>query len=113
MAIPVSKLKKRWMKEPGFKAGYDALEEEFALASMLIDARAKAKLSQAELAERMGTSQSTIARLESGEAKPSLSTLERFAEATGMRVRVSLEPAARSPKRRPRKAALEPQQGLP
>ena len=105
MAIPVKKLKKRWMKEPGFKAGYDALEEEFALASMLIEARTNAKLSQAELAERMGTSQSTIARLESAAAKPTLSTLERFARAIGMRVRVSLEPAGRSPKRKPRKAA--------
>ena len=104
MATPVSKLKKRWMKEPGFKEGYDALGEEFALASMLIDARAKAKLSQEELAERMGTSQSTIARLESGAAKPSLSTLERFAKATGTRVRVSLVPA--TPRRKkPRKAA--------
>jgi transcriptional regulator with XRE-family HTH domain len=105
MGIPVKKLKKRWMKEPGFKAGYDALEEEFALASMLIEARTNAKLSQAELAERMGTSQSTIARLESGAAKPSLSTLERFAEATGTRVRVSLEPAEGARKRKARKAA--------
>jgi transcriptional regulator with XRE-family HTH domain len=105
MAIPVSKLKKRWMKEPGFKEGYAALEAEFALASMLIDARMKAKLSQAEVAQRMGTSQSTIARLESGSAKPSLSTLERFAKATGTRVRVLLEPAARARKRKPRKAA--------
>jgi transcriptional regulator with XRE-family HTH domain len=105
MAIPVSKLKKRWMKEPGFKTGYDALEKEFALASMLIDARIKARLSQAELAERMGTSQSTVARLESGAGKPSLSTLERFAKATGMRVRVSLEPARQARKGKSRKAA--------
>jgi transcriptional regulator with XRE-family HTH domain len=104
MATPVGKLKKRWMKEPGFKEGYDALGEEFDLASMLIAARAKAKLSQEELAERMGTSQSTIARLESGAAKPSLSTLERFAQATGTRVRVSLVPAAPR-KRKPGKAA--------
>ena len=48
------------MKEPGFKEGYDSLGEEFALASMLIAARAKAKLSQEELAEQMGTSQSTL-----------------------------------------------------
>lgn len=47
MAIPVSKLKRRWMKEPGSKEGYSALGKEFALASMLIDARRKAKLSQA------------------------------------------------------------------
>jgi transcriptional regulator with XRE-family HTH domain len=107
MTIPVSKLKKRWMKEPGFKKGYDALEAEFALASMLIEARTRAKLSQAELAERMGTSQSTIARLESGLAKPSLATLERFAQATGRRVRVSLERLGgdRAPKRKQRKAA--------
>jgi transcriptional regulator with XRE-family HTH domain len=72
---------------------------------MLIKARTKAKLSQAELAALMGTSQSTIARLESGAAKPSLSTLKRFAEATGMRVRVSFEPAERVRKTKPRNAA--------
>ena len=105
MGIPVKKIKKRWMKEPGFKEGYDALEEEFSLASMLIEARTRARLSQAELAKRMGTSQSTIARLESGTAKPSLSTLERFAQATGSRVRVSIEPTEKSGKRRPRRAA--------
>jgi transcriptional regulator with XRE-family HTH domain len=105
MGIPVKKIKKRWMKEPGFKEGYDALEEEFSLASMLIEARTRARLSQAELAKRMGTSQSTIARLESGTAKPSLSTLERFARATGSRVRVSIEPTEKSGKRRPRRAA--------
>ena len=104
MAIAVGKLKKRWMKEPGFREGYDALEDEFALASTLITARMNAKLSQAELATRMGTSQSTVARLESGSAKPSLSTLQRFARATGTRVRVSLEPKPAG-KRRAGKAA--------
>jgi len=99
MGIPISKLKKRWMKEPGFKGGYDALEAEFALASILIEARTKAKLSQQEVAKKMGTSQSTIARLESGAARPSLSTLERFAKATGMRVRLSLEPVVVRKKR--------------
>ena len=64
MSNKVSKLKKCRMKEPSFEKGYDALEEEFALASMLIEARTKAKLSEGELAQKMGTSQSTIARLE-------------------------------------------------
>jgi transcriptional regulator with XRE-family HTH domain len=105
MTIPVRRLKKRWMKEPGFKAGYDALEAEFAIASILIEARTKAHLSQQELATRMGTSQSTIARLESGASKPTLSTLERIAKATGTKVRVSLEPDSRSRGRRPGKAA--------
>jgi len=105
MTIPIGKLKKRWLKEPGFKEGYSALDREFALASMLIEARMKAKLSQGELARRMGTSQSTVARLEGGTAKPSLSTLERFAKATRMRVRVSLEPVEPARKRKSHKAA--------
>jgi transcriptional regulator with XRE-family HTH domain len=105
MTVPISKLKKRWMKEPGFKAGYDALEEEFAIASVLIEARTRAKLSQQQLAERMGTSQSTIARLESGASRPSFSTLERIAKATGTRVRISLEPSGKSRARRQGKAA--------
>ena len=65
------------MKEPGFKGGFDALEAAFELASMLIEARTKAKLSKHGLAKKMGTSQSTIARLESGAGKPSLSTRDR------------------------------------
>jgi transcriptional regulator with XRE-family HTH domain len=105
MAISLRALKKRWLKEPGFKEGYDALAAEFAVASMLVEARTRAKLSQAELAKKMGTSQSTIARLESGSAKPSLSTLERFATATGMKLRVVFEPVKATKKRRARRAA--------
>ncbi len=105
MTIPVKKIIRRWMKEPGFKAGYDALEEEFAMASLLIEARTRAHLTQAELAEKMGTSQSTVARLESGKAKPSLSTLRRLAKATGTRLKISLEPRSRSKKDRSKRAA--------
>jgi transcriptional regulator with XRE-family HTH domain len=100
MGIPLKKVAKRWMKEPGFNEGYDALEEEFSLASQLIEARARAGLTQADVAERMGTSQSTVARLEGGGARPSLSTLKRFAQATGARVRITLEPKRKS--KRPR-----------
>jgi transcriptional regulator with XRE-family HTH domain len=105
MGIPLKKVAKRWMKEPGFKKGYDALEDEFALASQLIEARSRAGLTQAEVAERMGTSQSTVARLESGGAKPSLSTLKRFAKATGARVRITLEAKPASKKSRGKRAA--------
>jgi transcriptional regulator with XRE-family HTH domain len=106
MTIPLNKVAKRWLREPGFKTAYDALEEEFSVASMLIAARTGAKLSQAEVAERMGTSQSTIARLESGTAKPSLSTLQRFAKATGARLKITMEPVKpRSKKERSSRAA--------
>ena len=91
--IPVEESFARWRKDPEFMKEYDALEEEFARAQMVIGARAHANLSQAELAERMGTSQSAIARLESGRIKPSTRTLEKLAAATGMRLRIVLEAA--------------------
>lgn len=85
-------LHKKWMKEPGYRKEYAALEEEFALMESLAKARLRAGLSQAQLAKRMKTTQSTIARLEGGRGKPSTRTLARFAKATGHRLKISLEP---------------------
>ncbi|MBI3090781.1 MAG: helix-turn-helix transcriptional regulator [Candidatus Tectomicrobia bacterium] len=69
---------------------YDALAAEFDLARELIAARARAGLTQAQVAERMGTSQSAVARLEGGRRLPSMTTLLRYAEATGSRPVVKL-----------------------
>jgi transcriptional regulator with XRE-family HTH domain len=85
-------LHKTWMKEPNYRKEYDLLEEEFALAAAVAKARRRAGLSQAELARRMKTTQSTIARLESGRGRPSTRTLTRFAKATGHRLKISFEP---------------------
>lgn len=85
-------LHKKWMKDPEYRKEYDSLAEEFELASALIEARSRAGLTQGELAERMDTSQSAIARMESGRAIPSGSTLKRFAQATGTRLRIRFEP---------------------
>lgn len=82
--------KREKLKDPKFKAAYDALEEEFALANELIGARARAKLSQEEVARRMGTSQSAVARMESGRTLPSTSSLVKYAKATGHKVRIKL-----------------------
>ncbi|MFO1068942.1 MAG: helix-turn-helix transcriptional regulator [Geminicoccaceae bacterium] len=68
------------------------LEIDQALAAALAAARGRAGLTQAQLAARMGTTQTVIARLERGRTKPSTRTLERFAEATGSRLRITLEP---------------------
>jgi ribosome-binding protein aMBF1 (putative translation factor) len=81
-----------WLKDPAHKAAYDALEDEFALAGALIEARSKADMTQEQVAAAMGTTQTVIARLESGRTMPSTRTLERFANATGMRLRISFEP---------------------
>ncbi len=68
--IPVSKAFARWREDPESVAAYDALEEEFALAHALIEARAHADMTQAQVAETMGTTQAVIARLESGRTMP-------------------------------------------
>lgn len=81
---------RKQMKDPEFKKEFDALENEFKLASELIRARAKAKLSQAEVAHRMGTSQSAVARMESGRKLPSTSSLVKYAKAVGHKVQVKL-----------------------
>ena len=91
-SIPVEKVFAEWRRDPEYVAAYDALEEEFALASALIEARARAGLTQDEVARRMGTTQAVVARLESGRVKPSTRTLERFAKATGSRLRITFEP---------------------
>jgi transcriptional regulator with XRE-family HTH domain len=88
----LSDLHKKWMKDPAFRKEYDALEEEFALMLAIAKARLRAGLNQAQLAKRMKTTQSTVARLESGRGMPSTRTLSRFAKATGHRLKISFEP---------------------
>ena len=56
----------------------------------LVHARTAAKLTQAELARRLGTTQSAIARLDGGRVSPSFATLHHYAEATGTRLTVGL-----------------------
>lgn len=90
--IPVEEAFESWHKEPAFRAEYDALEDEFTLAAALIKARDAADMTQEQVAAAMGTSQEAIARLESGKSQPSTRTLQRFARATGMRLRISFEP---------------------
>jgi transcriptional regulator with XRE-family HTH domain len=85
-------LKARLLKDPEVRKEYDALEEEFAVIAAVAKARLRAGLSQAELAKRMKTTQSAVARLESGRGRPSTRTLERFAKATGHRLKISFEP---------------------
>ena len=92
-AILASDLHRTWMKDPAYRKEYAALDEEFSLASAMIEARGRAGLTQQQLAKRMRTTQAVIARLESGRSKPSTRTLERVAAATGMRLRISFEPA--------------------
>jgi ribosome-binding protein aMBF1 (putative translation factor) len=93
MTVQFDKLKARLLADPNVKAEYDALASVFEIGAELLRARLRAGLSQAELAEKMGTSQSTIARLENGHMLPRTKTLLRYAEASGSRFHVRLSAA--------------------
>lgn len=95
-SIPVEKSFTEWRRDPGYKKAYDALDDEFALAAALIDARGRARLSQADVAKKMETSQPAIARLEGGRGNPSIGTLRRFASVTGTRLKIAFEPMKRA-----------------
>jgi ribosome-binding protein aMBF1 (putative translation factor) len=95
--IRVDDLHNNWMKDPKYRREYNALEEEFSLVAALIAARTRAGLTQEQVARRMKTTQAVVARLEGGGSKPSTRTLERYAEATGSRLRISFEPERARP----------------
>jgi transcriptional regulator with XRE-family HTH domain len=101
--IRVDTLHKKWMKDSKYRREYEALEEEFSLVAALIEARTRAGLTQEQVAQRMKTTQAVIARLEGGGSRPSTRTLERYAEATGSRLRITFEPEG------PRQANLRPE----
>ena len=90
----VRDLHKKWLDDPAYRAEYEELEPEFKLARALIEARTSAGLTQDQLARRMKTTQSVIARLEAGRTRPSPKTLERYAKATGSRLRITFEPVS-------------------
>ncbi|MGB5687175.1 MAG: helix-turn-helix transcriptional regulator [Candidatus Electrothrix sp.] len=87
-------LKKKMLNNPDVKAKYDALEKEFTLFDELLNARMQAGLTQAEVADRMGTKTPAIARLEAGGGNkrhsPSISTLRKYAEAVGCHLEIRL-----------------------
>ncbi len=93
----VDALHKEWLKKPAYRREYEALEEEFSLTAALIEARARAGLTQKQVAQLMNTTQAVVARLEGGGSKPSTSTLEKYAKATGSRLKIVFEPSESRP----------------
>ena len=87
-------LKAELLANPDTRAEYEAQADEFSMARELIAARSRAGLTQGEVAKRMGTTQSVVARLESGRHGPSMRTVQRYAQAVGARAVVHLESVA-------------------
>lgn len=92
MSKSLDAFKSRAFARSGVRREYDALSEEFELLDQILKARQDAGLSQAELAKRIGTTQSAVARMESslGKHSPSISTLKRYASALGYRIQIRL-----------------------
>lgn len=84
-------LHKKWLKQDGYAEAYESSRVEFELASAIIKARIASGLTQEQLASLMKTSQSAIARLESGSKLPSMKTLTKFAEATNSEIQIQFK----------------------
>lgn len=81
-------------KREGFSKAYDDLEEKYALVREMLSARSNSGLTQEAVAELMGTTKSSVSRLESaGKHAPSLTTLQKYARAVGCRLEIKLVPA--------------------
>jgi ribosome-binding protein aMBF1 (putative translation factor) len=87
-------VRRRRSERPGVRAGYETARLAYELGRQVRELREAHGLSQRELAERMHTTQSVVARLEAGGSKPSLSTLERVANALGTSVDVRFRESA-------------------
>lgn len=80
-----------WPVDKTFRRMYEEQSPEAVLARAVVELRVSAGLTQEQLAQRMATTQSVIARLESGRTRPSTQTLSRLAAATGTRLKISFE----------------------
>lgn len=89
----LAKLRERLLADPEVKAEYDRLGPVYELVGAMIEARHEAGLTQRQLAERMGTTQSVVARLENAHHMPSLDLVTRYAAALGRRLDIHLVPA--------------------
>lgn len=82
---------KELLKDPEFKREWENSEVEYQLGCKLIEARLKRKMSQRDLAKKVGTSQAAISRIEGMNANPSLSLLKRIARALNTKLQISLK----------------------
>lgn len=85
---------KKALKRKGFGEAYQELADEYALVRELLAARARAGLTQEEVARSMGTTKSAVSRLEgAGKHSPSVATLKMYARAVGCKIEIRLQPA--------------------
>jgi len=86
------KIHNKWMEDSKYRYEYEKLEPEFQIAKTIIEARTKKHFSQAQLAKKINTGQAVISRLENMNGKPSLSFLQRVAEALQLKLEIRFLP---------------------
>ncbi|WP_067892585.1 helix-turn-helix domain-containing protein [Nocardia vaccinii] len=87
-----SEMRAEVMARPGAGAAYEAARIRFELGAAVRGLREKTGLTQVELADRAGSKQPAVARLEAGDTMPTIPVLERIAEALGVRLSVEFRP---------------------
>ena len=90
--ISHEEFKVKLMKKPSFRRAYEKLEPEFAIVRAIVEARVKKKITQEQLAKKMGTGQAVISRLEGANASPSLSLIKRLANALNLKLELRFTP---------------------
>lgn len=83
-----SDLQKGFMKDPEYKKAYEDLQPEFAIIKAIIIARAKQGITQRQLAERIGITQSSLARFEAGRSNPTLLFIKKLVNGLGLRIAI-------------------------
>jgi transcriptional regulator with XRE-family HTH domain len=91
-----SKYLNEQLKDPEFKAEWDALEPEYQIIRAMIEARKAKNITQKQLSEITGIAQADISKLENGNANPSLRTIQRLAAGMGMTIKLEFVPDANS-----------------
>ena len=85
-----SDLHVKWMKDPKYRKAYEDWEPEFAIIKAVLKKRIEARMSQQDLAKKLGTKQSAISRLESGSYNPTLSFLKKLSTALGGKLEIKI-----------------------
>ncbi|MBP2845081.1 helix-turn-helix domain-containing protein [Dickeya oryzae] len=88
--INFSEVKAKALSHPEVKKAYEDETQEEALRAVLIEMKSRSGLTSTEIAARMGVSQPAVSRLERNVSSASISTLQRYAAACGMRLKLSL-----------------------
>jgi len=88
--ISFSDVKKEWLNDPKFRKSYDDLEPEYSIIRAILRKRIESKMSQKDLAKKLGTKQSAISRLESGNYNPTLSFLKKLSSTLGGKLEIKI-----------------------